>query len=177
MKNFGSSSFNDHTDNSNLNAISHLDSFSKEFDEINDFFKEEEDHIDNLNTSVFDQDKGYIRKNKRKLNKFIAFEIINIELSYLQLDNNHPSISSQIGFSIENIKWNEVKLENKLVKIFDNDLDSFKNIGLKVIFLKNTSENESAFEIYLKIESIKIKFSHLSVTFGYVVSLRLTTLL
>lgn len=148
-----------------------------EIEEVKNFFEDEDETKYDEKGPAFDEDKGYVRKSKRWFKKFFGLLINNTEVSYLQLDDNHPTISSQLGFTVGNIKWNEVRPDKDFIGIFNNDLDIHKNIGMKIIFLKNhNNRNERGVEIYLKIESMKIKFSPLSLTFGYLLSFRLSSL-
>ena len=154
-----------------------------EFDDLLNFF-EDEDEINIIGDQpVFDKNGGYIRKSKRKIKKYLAIAVENMEISYIQWDENDLSIESQVGFTIENILWNEIKNVKKYKSIFDNDLDSHKNIAIKIIFLDNKEDikivkkkKKIPLEIYIKMESIKINFSHLSITFLYLMAERILLL-
>ena len=162
-------------DNSSNSLI--LDSYlAEEFGEIKDFFNDNENRMDSLGPNQNKNKKGVVRSSKRSLKKYLAIAIDEVELSHLKMDSRHPSISSQIGFTVENIRWNEVRNVQKYTSIFDNDFSSYKNIGFKLINLvpkKEDSESKNEIEVYLKINSVKLQFSPLSLTFGYIMSHRL----
>jgi hypothetical protein len=91
----------------------------------------------------------------------------------MNLENSVEKIDSQIGFTIEQIKINEIRSKSESIKLlyFDNDLDAHKNIGVKLITLENKSKpNEKGLEFYFKSEFIKVNLSHLSMMFAYLLA-------
>ena len=154
-----------------------------EIDEIFDMLKHDDELTIESDQPVFDKNEGYVRKSKRKIKKFLAIAVENMQISYIEWEDNELSIESQVGFTIENILWNEVKNIKKYKSIFDNDLDSHKNIAMKIIFLDNKGDRKiskktkkQSLEIYMKVESIKVNLSHLSITFLYLMTERILLL-
>lgn len=135
-----------------------------------DFFEPLEDPPVDDKLSFSDDNQGRVRQKKRSTKRYFQLLIQNIELTYLDLIGSEEGIDSQIGFTIEKVELNEIRSRNKTVRIFwfDNDLDSHKNIGLKIIFLENKQNtHEKYMEFYFMSESIRISISHLSLTFGF----------
>ena len=146
----------------------------KEFNVIEHYYGRKSASISNSSTMV-DENKGRVRLQKRLSKRYFQFLMQKMEFSYLDLENSIEKIDSQIGFSVEKLNINEIRSKTEIMKIlwFDNDLDNYKNIGLKIITLANTPaqnlKNEKCIEFYFKSEFIKISLNHVTVTFAYLI--------
>ena len=123
-----------------------------EFDEIQNFFEEEREQPHySIKETIIDENQGRVRTKKRGTKRYFQFLLSQIEFSYLDLTDSFEGIDSQLGFTIEKVNLNEIHSREEVFQIFryDNDLDSHKNLGLKIIFLQNkTPVNEICMEFY-----------------------------